>query len=87
VRLDQVPVDGVLAEQGVDVAVAGLFVGTVEDQIVPVADPGQQVEPEESAESEDRQRLALRIRMDGIGLDVAAVLPKSSRFAAWAEVR
>jgi hypothetical protein len=55
VRLDQLPVDGLVAEQRVDVLVAGALVRPVEDQIVPVADPGQQVEPQQGGQAEDGQ--------------------------------
>jgi hypothetical protein len=61
VLLQQVPVDGVVAEQGVDVLVAGLRVRAVEVQVVPVADPGEKLEPQERGQAEHRQRLTLGI--------------------------
>jgi hypothetical protein len=57
VVLDQLPVDGLVAEQRVDVGVAGGRGRPVEDQVVPVADAGQQVEPQQRGQPEDRQRL------------------------------
>ena len=77
VGFDQLPVDGVVAEQRVDVLVAGLRAGTVEDQIVPVADPGQQVEAQQCGQPEHRQRLALRIGVNQIWLDIRLVLQQS----------
>lgn len=47
--LDEVPVNRLVPEQGVDVLVAGALVGPVEDQVVPVPDPGKQVEPQSAA--------------------------------------
>jgi len=61
VLLQQVPVDGVVAEQGVDVLVAGPQVGAVEVQVVPVADPGKELEPQKRGQAEHRQRLALGV--------------------------
>jgi hypothetical protein len=47
--------------------------GGVEDQVVPVADAREQVEAQQRAKTEDRQRLTLRIGMDGVGLDLGFV--------------
>ncbi len=72
--LDQTPVDGVVAGQGIDVVVAGRGVRAVEVQVMPIADPRQQLESQQRREPENRQRLALRIGMDGVGLDVGIVV-------------
>jgi hypothetical protein len=77
VRLDQVPVDRLVPEQRVDVLVASPLIRPVEDQVVPVPDAGQQVESQPHRESEDRQRLALRIRVYRVGQDVAGVLEQA----------
>jgi len=74
VRFEQVPVDDMLGEEAVDVPVAGVGAGSVEVQVVPVADAGQQLEPQQRGEPVDRQRLALGVGMDHIGLDVGVVV-------------
>ena len=72
----ELPVDDVaaaLAEQRVDVRVDEVRAGPEEDQVLEAADAGHQVEPEQGGQGEDRRRLALRIGMDGGGLDVGLV--------------
>jgi len=54
----------------VDVRVDQVLAGPEEDQVLEVADAGHQVEPEQGRQGKDRRRLALRIGMDGGGLDV-----------------
>jgi error-prone DNA polymerase len=71
VGFDQSPVDRVGPEQRIDVQVAGVASRPVEDQVLPAADPRQQLEPQQVREPEDRQRLALGICMDLGGLYVA----------------
>jgi hypothetical protein len=51
-------------EQGVDVAVAHLCLGEVEDEVGPVADPEQQVEAKEEGQAERGQRMPLSIGVD-----------------------
>ena len=49
----------------------------VEDEVGPVADPGQQVEAKEEGQAERGQRLPLSIGVDRVGLDVGGVLEQS----------
>ena len=69
---DEGPVDDVV-EQGVDVFVPHLGVRPVEVQVVPVAYAGKEVESEERGLAEHRQRSALGVGVDGVGLDVGDV--------------
>ena len=71
--LDQAPVDHVVAEQRVDVLVCGFRIRAVEAQIVPVAYPREQLEPQQGRQAENRQRLALGVGVDLAGLDVGVV--------------
>ena len=74
---DQLPVDRVLpglAEQRVDVLVDQLAVSAVEDQVLPVADPGQQLEPEQVRERVHRVALPLGVGVDRVRIHVRALL-------------
>src|SRR5512143_4216265 len=54
--------------------VAGSRIGSIEVQILPVTYPRHQLDAEEEREAEDRRALSLRVRMDGVGLNLRAVL-------------
>jgi hypothetical protein len=76
VRLDQRPVDRVfarIAEQRVDVRVAGVRGGAVEREVFPVADAGQQIEAEEVREGVHGVALALGVGVDRVRLGVRQV--------------
>jgi hypothetical protein len=73
VRLDKRPVDRVLAgraEQLIDVRVADVRRVAVEREVLPVPDPGQQLEPEQVRERVDGVALALRVGMDRVRLRI-----------------
>ena len=77
VGLDQPPVDRVLAalaEQRVDMPVAAISGRAVEDQVLPVADPGQQLKAEQVRERVHRVALPLRVGVDRVGIRVGALL-------------
>ncbi len=72
-RLDQRPVDRVLAgraEQLVDVLVADVRRVTVEREVLPVPDAGQQLEPEQVRERVDGVALALGVGVDRVWLRI-----------------
>jgi hypothetical protein len=76
VRLDQLPVDRVLArlaEERVDVRVARIRGGSVEREVLPVADPGQQIEAEQVRQGVHGVALALGVGVDRVRLGVGEV--------------
>jgi hypothetical protein len=77
VRLDQVPVDGV-AEEQVDVLLAGVFDRPVEREVLPFSDAWLELSPAQMRHREDRLRLPLHVGMRGRRLQRQGVLEQPS---------
>lgn len=70
---DAVPVNGV-GEERVDMPIGSGLVRPVQDQVLPVADAGQQLDAEQVGQAKDRCILAVGVRGDRRWLDVTTVL-------------
>src|SRR3546814_87786 len=68
VGLDQRPVDRAMKER-IDMRISCLLVGAEKIEVLPVANPGQQVDTEQVRERKHRSRLALRVRIHGVRFD------------------
>ncbi len=74
--LDQIPVNSV-PEQRIDVFVTNVLIGAEELVFAPVADARHQLDAQQMRKAEHRQRLPLRVGVDGVRLDVGGVLQQA----------
>ena len=68
---DQLPVNHV-AEQAINMQLTGALVGSVEAQVFPISDARHQLDACQVRECEDGLRLAMGVRVHGVGLHTQA---------------
>ena len=68
-RMDEFPVNGV-GKEGVDVPVVGRPGGPKQREVLPIANPGHQLNAQEMCQAKDRGALPLGVRMERLRVDV-----------------
>lgn len=76
VRFDELPVD-CFGKERADVLINGMLIRPVENHIVPGPHPWHELDAEQMCDPEDRLRLSLGIGVEGVGLDLGAVLEEA----------
>ena len=75
-RLNQFPIKGV-SKDLLNVRVAHFFAGTVQLEVLPVADARHQIDAQQIGQTKDGRALSLRIGMQGVGLDFGLIFEQT----------